>query len=179
MPWFTPVLDPDFAETLKSFNLRSGRVLDLGTGPGTQAIALAKIGFEVVASDISGTAVKKAEALAQQKSLTIRFVQDDILATKLEAPFDIVFDRGIFHIFPPAERPAYVRSVRCLLKEGGYLFLKCFSDQEPPGEGPYRLSEADLRGALEPAFKVRTVRATLFEGVRQPKPHAFFCVLQK
>ena len=179
MPWFTPALDHDFAETLKDLNIQSGRVLDLGTGPGTQAIALAELGLDVVASDVSGAAVKKAEARAKQKGLAIRFVKDDILVTKLKAPFDIVFDRGIFHVFPPAKRADYVQSVRGLLKEGGYLFLKCFSDQEPPGEGPYRLSEEDVRRSFDPAFKVRTVRETFFQGVRQPDPRALFCVLQK
>ncbi len=179
MPWFTPVLDHDFAEALERFKVRSGRVLDLGTGPGTQAIALAELGFGVVASDISGSAVKKAEALAKKKGLAIRFLEDDILATKLTAPFDIVFDRGIFHIFPPAKRADYVRNVGGLLREGGYLFLKCFSDQEPPGEGPYRFSEEDIRMSFEPVFGIRVVRASLFKGVRQPDPRALFCVLQK
>ena len=179
MPWFTPVLDEDFVQGLKELNIYSGRVLDLGTGPGTQATALAELGFDVVASDISGSAIKKAEARAQEKGLPVCFVQDDILATHLKGPFDIVFDRGIFHVFPPAKRTDYVRNVHDLLKEGGYLFLKCFSVAEPPGEGPYRISEEELRHSFEPVFKICTVRASFFTGVRRPEPRALFCVLRK
>ncbi|MBI4711003.1 MAG: class I SAM-dependent methyltransferase, partial [Candidatus Omnitrophica bacterium] len=73
MPWFTPELDSDFVRTLKDLKIRSAHVLDLGTGPGTQAIALAKLGFDVVASDISASAIRKAEARARQKGATIRF----------------------------------------------------------------------------------------------------------
>ena len=164
---------------LKDLKIRSGHVLDLGTGPGTQAIALAGLGLDVVASDISGSAVRKAEAMAKKKGLVIRFVKDDILATGLKGPFDIIFDRGIFHIFPPEKRSAYVRNVRGLLKEGGYLFLKCFSDKEPPGEGPYRLSGEDIRGSFASAFQVLSIRAGFFKSVRKPDPHAFFCILQK
>ena len=66
MPWFTPELDHDFAEVLKSLKIRSGHVLDLGTGPGTQAIALTELGFDVVASDISESAVRQAEARSKK-----------------------------------------------------------------------------------------------------------------
>ena len=179
MPWFTPTLDFDFAAVLKSLKIRSGHVLDLGTGPGTQAIGLAELGLDVVASDISGSAVRKAAARAKAKGLTIRFVKDDILATGLKGPFDLIFDRGIFHIFSPEKRSAYVQSVGGLLKKGGTLILKCFSDKEPPGEGPYRISEEEIRRSFTPVFQVLTVRASFFKGVRKPEPHALLCILQK
>lgn len=182
MPWFTPELDFDFAGALKSLkvrSIRSGHVLDLGTGPGTQAVALKGLGFDVVASDISGSAVRKAEARAKKKGAGIRFVKDDILATQLQGPFDIIFDRGIFHVFPPEKRNTYVRNVSGLLGKGGYLILKCFSDKEPPGEGPYRISEEEIRNSFSPAFQILSIRASLFKGVRQPSPLALFCILQK
>ena len=178
MPWFTPELDHDFAEVLKSLKIRSGHVLDLGTGPGTQAIALTELGFDVVASDISESAIRKAEARSKKKGLVIRFVKDDILATGLKGPFDIIFDRGIFHIFPPEKRNAYVQSVGGLLKKGGYLILKCFSDKEPPGEDPYRISEEEIRRSFFPVFRVLNIREGFFKGVRQPNAHALFCILQ-
>ena len=179
MPWFTPELDHDFVDALKDLRIRSGHVLDLGTGPGTQAIALAELGFDVVASDVSESAVRKAEVRAKKKGLAIRFVKDDILATGLQGPFDIIFDRGIFHIFSPEKRPAYVESVGGLLKKGGLLILKCFSDKEPPGEGPYRISEEEIRRVFVPVFQVQNIRASYFKGVRQPNPQALFCILRR
>ena len=47
MPWFYPELDPDLARALARLELLRGRALDVGTGPGTQAIELASRGFEV------------------------------------------------------------------------------------------------------------------------------------
>ena len=179
LPWFTPELDFDFAAALKDLEIRSGHVLDLGTGPGIQAIALKRLGFDVVASDISGSAVRKAEIQAQKKAPGIRFVKDDILTTRLKGPFDIIFDRGIFHVFPPEKRNAYVQNVSGLLGKGGCLMLKCFSDKEPPGEGPYRISEEEIRSSFSPVLQVLSVRASFFKGVRQPNPHALFCILQK
>jgi cyclopropane fatty-acyl-phospholipid synthase-like methyltransferase len=179
MPWFTPELDFDFAGALKDLKIRSGHVLDLGTGPGTQAIALKGLGFDVVASDISGSAIRKAGERAKKKGLQIRFVKDDILATQLQGPFDIIFDRGIFHVFPTEKRNAYVQNVSGLLRKGGYLMLKCFSDKEPPGEGPYRISEEEIRRSFSPVLQVLSIRASFFKGVRHPNPIALFCILQK
>jgi SAM-dependent methyltransferase len=179
LPWFTPELDHDFAVTLKNLKVRSGHVLDLGTGPGTQAIALKKLGFDVVASDISGAAIRKAEARAKKTAPGIFFVKDDILATRLKGPFDIIFDRGIFHVFAPEKRSLYAQSVSGLLKHGGYLMLKCFSDKEPAGEGPHRISEEEIRRSFSKALRVLEIRASFFKGVREPNPHALFCILQK
>ena len=38
MPWFYPELDDDLRQTLDRLGLRSGSALDLGTGPGAQAM---------------------------------------------------------------------------------------------------------------------------------------------
>jgi methylase of polypeptide subunit release factors len=54
MPWFNPELDDDLKQALDELGLRSESTLDLGTGPGTQAIQLARSGFEVTATDIFG-----------------------------------------------------------------------------------------------------------------------------
>ena len=53
MPWYYPNLDPDFKDALEMLEVVSGDVLDIGTGPGTQAIELAKRGFKVTGTDIS------------------------------------------------------------------------------------------------------------------------------
>lgn len=58
MPWFNPDLDPDVEEALLTLDLSNGTALDLGTGPGTQAIALAERGFQVIATDLSETAIQ-------------------------------------------------------------------------------------------------------------------------
>jgi hypothetical protein len=46
MPWFYPGIDPDRAPAIER-HAASGRALDLGTGPGTEALVLAERGFDV------------------------------------------------------------------------------------------------------------------------------------
>jgi SAM-dependent methyltransferase len=63
LPWFNPELDDDLEKALDELGLRSGSALDLGTGPGTQAIHLARRGFAVTATDISEAAIHLASEL--------------------------------------------------------------------------------------------------------------------
>ena len=70
MPWFYPELDDDLRQALDQLGLQSGRALDLGTGPGTQAMQLARRGFDVTATDISAAAIRLAREKAEAQGLT-------------------------------------------------------------------------------------------------------------
>jgi cyclopropane fatty-acyl-phospholipid synthase-like methyltransferase len=179
MPWFNPELDLDLDEALTKLNLHTGTALDLGTGPGTQAMALAERGFKVTATDISDTAVQKALAKAKEKNLDISFRQDDILNSNLDQEFDFVLDRGCFHVFAPEGRPDYVRVVASLIKPKGYLFLKCFSHLETREAGPYRFTPEEIKDIFSSRFNVRAVEETVYYGTLDPLPRALFCILEK
>jgi len=179
MPWFNPDLDPDLDQALTKLNLHAGTALDLGTGPGTQAIALAERGFKVTATDISDTAVRHALDKAKEKGLDISFKQDDILNSHLDQEFDFVFDRGCFHVFPPERRQDYVHVVDKLIKPKGYLFLKCFSHLEKREEGPYRFTPEEIKEIFSSRFNVCSIKETVYHGTLDPLPKALFCVLEK
>lgn len=177
MPWFNPDLDLDLKQALIKFNIHTGSVLDLGTGPGTQAIALAEKGFKVTATDISATALQQASDQARQQGLNISFQQDDILQSALNQQFDFIFDRGCFHVLPPAYRADYVRIVKNLLKPQGYLFLKCFSYLEKREAGPYRFTPEEIKEIFQSQFDVILIAETVYQGTLNPLPQALFCVL--
>ena len=179
MPWFNPELDPDLDQALTKLNLHTGTALDLGTGPGTQAMALAGRGFKVTACDISDTAVRKAQGIAKEKGLDISFRQDDILNSNLDQQFDFVFDRGCFHVFPPERRQDYVSVVDSLIKPRGYLFLKCVSHLEIGEQDPYRFTPAEIKEIFSIRFNVISVEETVYQGTLDPLPQALFCVLEK
>ncbi len=175
MPWYYPELDPDLDQALREKNLTRGAFLDLGTGPGTQAAALAQRGFTVTGTDLSAAAVEGARA----RIPGVEFLADDILHSTLGRRFDCIFDRGCFHVFQEAARPAYVEAVASLLHPGGYLFLKCFSAAMPEtGLGPYRFAPEDIRALFTGKFKVESVRPTIFQGTRTPEPKALFATLK-
>lgn len=175
LPWFYQDLDPDLAAALKTHNITQGRFLDLGCGPGTQAAALAHMGFEVVGSDLSKAAIEKAQALSSE----VTFVEDDILNTQLQPGFDYIFDRGCFHCLPPETREQYVQTIHHLLKPNGYLFLKPFSTDNPEwGYGPYRFTKTDLHAIFEPAFQIISIDDTVYQGSLEEKPKALFAILK-
>lgn len=58
--------------------LPRGRALDVATGAGRNAMALAEAGFAVDAVDISAVALERAAAEAKRRDLTVRFVTADL-----------------------------------------------------------------------------------------------------
>jgi 2-polyprenyl-3-methyl-5-hydroxy-6-metoxy-1,4-benzoquinol methylase len=179
MPWFYPELDDDLRQALDALGLRSGSALDLGTGPGTQAMQLARRGFDVTATDISAAAIRRAREQAAAQGLAMTWVQDDILATQLVGPFDLIFDRGCFHVLPPEQRPAYVRTVAGLLRPGGHFFLKCFSHRQPGTQGPHRFAPEQIHALFGNQLEVRSVTETVYQGTLDPLPRALFCTMQR
>ena len=180
LPWYNPDLDPDIERALKAHRLRGGHLLDLGTGPATQAMSLAKRGFDVVATDISGSAIKKAKAAAKEAGLSITFHVDNVLKSRL-APnlVDVIVDRGVFHVLPKDKRPVYVRTVHRVLRPNGWLFLKCFSNKEPGTWGPHRIAEPELLGYFRESFEIRSVVETVFHGNVKPPPKALFATFRR
>lgn len=179
MPWYYPGLDPDFERALERYSIGPGKVLDLCTGPATQALALAERGFEVFATGISATAVKKGAAKAREQGLEIIFHQADILNDDLGENFEVIIDRGCFHVFQPHQRPIYIETVHALLQPGGYLILKCFSHKEKGSQGPYRFTPGQLEEYFSPALEILMIEDSKFSGTRNHYPQALISVMRK
>jgi SAM-dependent methyltransferase len=183
MPWYNESLDPDLELELDKMKIKKGSFLDLGTGPGTQAIKLFERGFDVTASDLSPTSIHKASVRYNNKmNNKIKFIVDDILISHLSNnEFDFIFDRGCFHVISPEKRSKYTGEVNRILKEGGLLFLKCFSELEPIRDtGPYRFSHDMINKIFENSgFKILTIRETVYQGTLNPLPRALFVVISK
>lgn len=179
MPWYEKNLDHDLENKITSKNLNKGKFLDLGTGPGTQAIQLAKRNFEVTATDISPNAIKNAQKLSHK----INFLVDDILNSQLSNnEFDFILDRGIFHIFDISQRPQYVKQIKRILDDNGILFLKCMSVDEkniPDNDMPHKLSKQEIVDSFSDGFEIESIEHSVFHGAFDIKLKALFAVLKK
>ena len=167
LPWDRGGPDPELVELVDGEKIKAGRSIDLGTGPAHEAIFLRSRGFDVVAIDIAPTAIELAKANAAKASVSgIEWRVGDILKIADAGDcYDFVNDRACFHGLEPEERPAYISVMKRILRSGGNLFIRTFSDKEPPGPGPYRFSEAELKSYFTDGFAVLDFRQTVASSV--------------
>jgi SAM-dependent methyltransferase len=180
LPWNAGGPDPDLIRLVESGKIPVGRAIDLGAGPGHDAIYLAQQKFKVLAVDIAPTAINlaKANAKAAGMSVAIDFRVQDVL--KLSSPAGtatFVNDRGCFHVLAPHDRQLYIDRVAGVLAPGGLIFLRTFSEHEPPGPGPHRFTRKELEDLFSPKFQFLEFNEGVFAGPAKPK--AYLCLLQK
>lgn len=163
-----------------------GTVIDLGCGTGEHALFFAQRGQAVTGIDFVAEPIAQANAKARERGLEATFLVQDVLALEaIPQQFDSAIDSGLFHVFSDEERLEYVNNLARILKPNGRLFLLCFSDQEPAGGGPRRVSQAEIRAAFS-AWQVESIQQTRFEIApqftamfSQGGPFALFCVIRR
>lgn len=117
-------LDTDFEKCIECLKITPCSTLDVGTGMGEQAFYLAQKGFNVTATDVSATAIKKAKKKFQLPSVNIRFIEDNILESNLNSQFDLIMDRGCLTLIPDNLKLDYLESIKKLLAPNGWLLIK-------------------------------------------------------
>ncbi|MEU6773714.1 class I SAM-dependent methyltransferase [Streptomyces sp. NPDC046759] len=157
VPFFAAKPDENLLSCLDRGLIRPGRALDLGCGPGRNALFLAARGFEVDAVDLSPTAIAWAEERAREAGAgaAVRFHRGDAFALtgstgELRGPYDLVYDSGCFHHLPPHRRVSHLALLERVLAPGGHFALTCFAagrmGSELPDTAFYR--EPGLHGGL-------------------------------
>jgi SAM-dependent methyltransferase len=144
VPFFAAKPDENLVSYLERGLVPPGRALDLGCGPGRNALHLAAAGFSVDAVDLSPAAIEWARERAGDAE--VRFLCGDAFTLEL-GEYDFVYDSGCFHHLPPHRRVSYLSLLDRCLKPGGHLGLACFAAGAMGSEVP----DAELyrRGRLE------------------------------
>jgi SAM-dependent methyltransferase len=144
-----------------------GSVLDVGCGTGENVLHLAAVGKAAMGIDASPTAIARAQAKAAERGLVATFrVADALDLGKLRRRFETVIDCGLFHTLSDEQRWPYAQSLCEVLSPGGILHVLCFSDEEPPGPGPRRVQEYDIRATFRSLFATVRVEPSEFEAHR-------------
>ena len=163
LPWDTGTPDEHLVGTVEGGVVKPGRTLEIGCGTGTNAVWLAARGFDVLGVDVSTLAIERARARAEAAGARgCRFEVLDFLAAEPGGgPFDLVFDRGCFHIFDDAEvRARFADRVAALLAPGGQWLSLVGSTEGPPRDtGPPRRSVRDVTAAMEPVLELVELRS--------------------
>ncbi|MEU8998570.1 class I SAM-dependent methyltransferase [Streptomyces caniferus] len=130
VPFFVAKPDENLVSYLERGLIAPGRALDLGCGPGRNALHLASAGFTVDAVDLSPAALAWAQDRARDAGADIRFLCGDAFTladTALDGPYDLIYDSGCFHHLPPHRRISYRALLDRALAPGGHLGLTCFA----------------------------------------------------
>lgn len=132
IPFFVNAPDENLVSYFEQGLFHSGRALELGCGPGRNAIYLAEKGFSVDAVDLSEEGIAWGRERASEKNIDINFINKSIFDLELEeGTYDIVYDSGCFHHIAPHRRMSYLELLNKVLKPNGYFGLTCFI---PDGE---------------------------------------------
>jgi SAM-dependent methyltransferase len=136
VPFFVAKPDENLVSYVDRDLLRpGGRALDLGCGPGRNALYLAAAGFAVDAVDLSPTAIAWARERAGDTD--IRFLQGNAFTMpELTGPYDLIYDSGCFHHLPPHRRVSYLSLLERSLAPNGHLALTCFASGAMGAEQP-------------------------------------------
>ena len=169
-PWDIGRPQPAFAALAAEGRL-GARVLDVGCGTGEHVLMAAEAGCDAVGIDISTSAIRLAEAKARERGARARFeVADARRLASPDEPFDTVLDCGLFHVFDDEDRQPFVESLGRVVRSGGHYAMLCFSDEEPPGWGPRRVTQAEIRGSFARGWEVETIEPAELHVTIRPEP---------
>ena len=149
VPWDIGGPQPALASCAAVF---AGRVLDVGSGTGDNAIWLASLPAvaSVTGVDLSPHAVEEASARQARAAprAPLSFAVADVFALPTDCTsYDTLLDSAVFHCLGDDDAQArYLAAVTPRVKLGGRAVMLVFSDaNEDPWVGPRRISEAHAR----------------------------------
>lgn len=135
-PWDTQITPPEIAAFWAAGHLPPvGLALDIGCGPGTNVLFLARQGLQAIGFDIALQPLLTGRARIRSRAPELAgralLVQADVTALPLVAADAVyIMDVGCFHGIPPASRPGYVTGVVGNLAPGGFFQIYAF-DRTP------------------------------------------------
>ena len=184
-PWSIGRPQPELAAVIEHGAV-SGEVLDAGCGQAALALALAERGHTVVGLDASPAAVAAASAAAAERGLaTATFAEADLTDFGgYDDRFDTVFDSGLLHSLPVAERQGYLRSIHRAARPGAALYILAFAagalpDLPADRPGPNGFTEAELRETVSAHWAVDEIKPARLHGNGIPPMPGFLLTAHK
>ena len=133
-PWDSGVSPPELLDFLATS--QEGRAIEFGCGTGTNAITLARHGWQVDAIDLSWIAIKQARRKARRAEADIDFHRADVAKaihlSSIKPPYDLGLDIGCFHALNPESRADYASQLPQLIGSNGTYLLYSFLDKGQP-----------------------------------------------
>ncbi|MDD4137430.1 MAG: class I SAM-dependent methyltransferase [Methanoregula sp.] len=179
-PWDIGRPRKEFVELVRRGEI-TGSVLDIGCGTGEHALFFAGEGHDVWGIDSAPLAIEKAHEKAAARGLRVQFLVLDALGLhRLDRKFDTATDSGLFHTLSDEDRPVFVNNLAAILSPGGKYFMLCFSDLEPTGYGPRRITKGEIQDSFRDGWTINYIRPATFESrTRAEGPRAWLSSISK
>ena len=162
-PWDSGKPSAELVRLLDAGKLTGKTVLEIGCGTGTNAIELARRGFQVVAVDFVDEAIRTARKKARQAKLNVDFRVADAVKDDLGGPYDILFDRGTYHCLREENLKGFQDVVKRVTRSGSWWLSLAGNAKEKMDPGPPVVSEQEIRAELGPLFDIVDLREFRFE----------------
>ena len=111
----------------KRYNLKNGKILAIGAGGGREAWGIAKLGFDVVAIDISEGIINNSKRkISDLTNLNINFMTKDVYSLNFPPnSFDAILFAGGGYSFIPSsrKRTEVLKNIKRILKKEGVFLL--------------------------------------------------------
>ena len=179
-PWDIGRPQKEFVELVRRGEI-TGSVLDIGCGTGEHALFFAGEGYEVWGIDSAPMAIQKAGEKAAGRGLQVHFlVLNALVLSTLNRKFDTATDSGLFHTLSDEDRPVFVENLTAILSPAGKYFMLCFSELEPVGYGPRRVTEREIRDSFRDGWTINYIRPAVFESrTRVEGPRAWLSSISR
>lgn len=138
-------------------------ILDAGGGASGLAGHLLAAGFtDITVADISAAALRRARENLGPEAERIAWLQADLRTHRFDRRFDLWHDRAVLHFMvDPADRAAYLETLRGALRPGGHLVVATFGPEGPTrcsGLPVGRYDAAELAALLGDELTLRSSR---------------------
>lgn len=163
-PWDSGRPSSELVNALNSGRLKGKTVLEIGCGTGANAVELAKRGFEVTAVDLVAQAVEAARKRIKAGQVEVDLRVADVLKDDLGGPYDILFDRGVYHVLRLIDLKKFQDVLKRVTHPGSvWLSLAGNANEKESEQGPPVVHEHEIRKELEPLFEITELREFRFD----------------
>ena len=128
--WDTGQTPPEVIEAVEGGGLTPGRALDLGCGTGTNAVYLARRGWQVVGIDFIASAIRQGRRKARQAGLDgkVSLHRGDVteMGRFVTGRVSFALDIGCLHSLALEDQRHYADALTRLVEPGGLYMLYGF-----------------------------------------------------
>ena len=161
-PWDSGMPSEELLRILDAGKLTGKTVLEIGCGTGTNAVELARRGFQVTAVDMVAQAIKTARDKARAAKVTVDLRVADVFQDDLGGPYDVLFDCGVYHCLRTEDLNRFQAFLKNATHTGSWWLSLAGNAKEDTDPGPPVVSEDEIRAELGPLFAIVELREFRF-----------------